>query len=225
MKERPILFTGEMVRAILEGRKTMTRRVVKPQPPAQYRVDRVAGDEALFFCNPDGLRDYYVTRKCPYGKVGDRLWVKETFCSKEDPYNADGNRDSTCVHFRADGYEVRAVDGDGFQRWNKDNSAASPWRTPLFMPRWASRLTLEITRIRVERLQDIGKDGRKAKDVLAEGIAQAQIDRWGQYLHPDDCPAHTYGVLWESINGKGSWDANPWVWVIEFRVVPTGVEK
>ncbi len=117
---------------------------------------------------------------------------------------------------------------EGFKRKQKDSilfrcdSGTSPnlvFRPSIFMPRWASRITLEIVAVRVERLQDIGKDGRKAHDVLAEGITDGQIEQWRQWLHPDDAPAHTYGVLWESINGKGSWALNPWVWVIEFKPV------
>jgi hypothetical protein len=91
------------------------------------------------------------------------------------------------------------------------------WKPSIFCKRIHSRITLEITEVRVQRLHEIGKDGRHAKDVLAEGITDAQIEHWRKWLHPDDAPAHTYGVLWNSINGVGSWDNNPWVWAITFK--------
>lgn len=201
MKERPILFSGPMVRAIIEGRKTQTRRVVKARHFP--KLEKFLG----------GLLDgKWNLIPLPYGKPGDRLWVRETWCLKEDPYNAEGNHDKTCVHYRADGYKVRAVDGDGFQLWNKDNSEASPWRPSIHMPRWASRITLEITSVRVERLQDISID-----DAIAEGVFQGFDPPDGHGFRSE--ARNLYRELWESINGPGSWDANPFVWVIEFKRV------
>lgn len=194
-KERPILMSGEMVRAILEGRKTQTRRIAKiplgwSVPPA-----RVDGG----FLNRFGM-DETERIKIPYGQPGDRLWVKETFveCKK-----------CQCFDY-AFGLNARHI--------CKYCGCALGKLTPsIFMRRNLSRFTLEIVSVRVERLHEIGWDGRHAKDVLAEGITDSQIQHWRKWLHPDDAPAHTYGVLWESINGKGSWAKNPMVWVIGFK--------
>lgn len=189
-KERPILFSAQMVRAILDGRKTQTRRVINPQPiwVADPSVPFKTTD-----ADPKGIIN------CPYGKTGDRLWVRETFCYHDDLamylYKAD---DVTCCK----------------------------WKPSIHMPRWASRITLEIVSVRVERLQDISE-----KDAIAEGISKVPFrpcEGWpicdGYMVGKDDgvtglaAKASTaYKKLWESINGPGSWDLNPWVWVVEFR--------
>ena len=225
MKERPIVFSAEMVRAILEGRKTMTRRVVKseflPSSVTEWKFDPARGWVGIGdvgMCN--GARGEIHLMKCPYGVPGDRLWVKETWCRKWDgldgfAYNDEGNLDPSCVLFRADGYEVEAIDGDGLRRWNKDDTAASPWTPALFMPRWASRITLEIVSVRVERVQDISD-----ADCEAEGV------RCNRTLGGWDCDGFAFAKdafknLWDTIYAKNTeykWDANPWVWVIEFKV-------
>lgn len=165
---------------------------------------------------------------CPYGQPGDRLWVRETWCGEIDGhtsqliYNEDGNT-YKCL-YRADGQHVVLDDGDGFTKTNKDGSEASPWKPSIHMPRWASRITLEITGVRIERLHAISED-----DCWAEGIEQvmhvfddasqcAMAKRIGASIE-DAKPL--YAQLWESINGPGSWDLNPWVWVVSFsRVAP-----
>lgn len=186
MKERPILFSAPMVRAILEGRKTMTRRVVKNKC-------------ALSWLLPTGFTPEFVTNSenhlCPYGQVGDRLWVRETFgqCDRVVPH----------VIYRADGESP-----------NPDFK----WKPSIFMPRKYSRITLEMTNVRVERLQDISEE-----DAKAEGIEQ--IDGlWKNYLPEGilgwisiDDPRESFRTLWTSINGPESWNANPWVWVVEFK--------
>ena len=222
MTERPILFSGPMVRAILDGRKTHTRRVVKPQPSKDinFIVHAHSGMFLSYIKDKYGQEDELF---CPYGTPGDRLWVRETWCHKADDgamvYNADGNLDSSCVHFAADGEDVRCVDGDGFQDWNKDGTEKSPWKPSIHMPRWASRITLEITGVRVERVQDIGEDDARAEGVTAaEGAIEGLS---GHFYLP--CLPHRMGFmrLWDSINAKRGhgWDLNSWVWVVEFRRV------
>lgn len=196
MKERPILFSGPMVRAILEGRKTQTRRVVKPQPtddghgPKWYSgFDNVPGTIETNFPMPI---------HCPYGQPGDRLWVRETWAQHPE-----------FTHRSSGGCLYRADRGGDYQGAAQGDFC---WRPSIHMPRWASRITLEITGARVERLQDISEE-----DAKAEGI------QWGMpcgYLDTgtSDCSSKCkFKSLWESINGPGSWDANPWVWVIEFK--------
>ena len=211
-KERPILFSGDMVRAILDGRKTMTRRVVKiAQHPQAERVQHFEGLR-WDWLRYDGLR--LATFKCPYGKEGDRLWVRESFCEAFSNYEEGGEQ--TTVYYRADGQEVVVDDGDGYAETNKDGTLKSPWKPSIHMPRWASRITLEITDIRVERLQDISEEDAQAEGAPLElGVLERTI------LGAKARYRSGFVRLWESINGPGSWDANPWVWCISFkRVTP-----
>lgn len=190
MRERPILFSAPMVLALLEGRKTQTRRVVKPQTTAWTWV------------TAEGMER--TRARCPYGQPGDALWVKETFL----PWI---NRDNTLSHvaaFRADGYELEA---------------GERWRPSIHMPRRFSRLTLRITDVRVERLNEISEADADAEcfggdfpeNVLPE-LFPRRDGGWGHLSLPE-----CYARLWEHINGPGSWAANPWVWVVTFeRVQP-----
>lgn len=197
MKERPILFSGEMVRAILEGRKTMTRRVVNGMPESMF-IDWV--DCAYIQCTDGG--DQYKRIVCPHGIPGDRLWVKETWYDNLGVVrtSADG-RDE--VYYRADGLP----DMEGEEHDLK-------WRPSIHMPRWASRLTLEIVSVKVERLRGISE-----KDCFAEGAPPIPIGGW-----PDGTvyPRPWFQQIWDSTDGKKpgcSWQENPWVWAIEFKVV------
>jgi hypothetical protein len=205
MRERPIPFSAPMVRALLAGTKTQTRRVVKPQP---RRVDGGVpfGDAPAWAHAEPGS----AVMRCPYGRPGDRLWVREawrTYASLDHlppRHIAAGAQ----VWYEAD----TGLPGlRGLVRQGK-------LRPGMFMPRWASRITLEVTGVRVERLQDISE---------ADAIAEGQRDggdnshaRWGFDGVPGtfcDCPVTAYAALWESINGPGSWDANPYCWVVCFR--------
>ncbi len=215
MKERPILFSGPMIRALLAGRKTQTRRVLKVQPKA--RPFQVQGDASgdWFTANPAYPRHGAMMNgrwHCPYGQTGDRLWVRETF---------------ECIHYlypevpideRADSIIYRAEDNGGIE----DLSEVT-WRPSIFMPRWASRLTLEIVSVRVERLHEISRE-----DAVAEGIERhtKHGTEWYSFYPIDaDYPGSTtdarqsYCSLWDSINGDGAWSSNPWVWVVEFKRV------
>lgn len=213
MKERPILMSGPMVRAILNGTKTQTRRIVKGA--RQYFCDFNGVGNAVFTDD----ENTYKQIRCPHGNPGDRLWVREAWCHKADDdgcfvLNAKGAFDASCAHYAADGYDVSKLDGDGFTALRKDGTPASPWIPSIHMPRWASRITLEVTGVRVERLQDISE-----ADALAEGAppSHPSIDRISRKLGFADFSRSWFGQLWERINGPGSWSANPWVWVIEFR--------
>lgn len=215
MKERPIIFSDAMIRAINDRRKTQTRLAIglpefkasdtpgydwtwRGQAPlrsiAQQR--RYAGG-----CWQDVKHDKLL-QLCPYGKVGDRLWVKESHYVEAAGY-PDG-----CGRV----IRYRATDQD---------ATVSKWTSPMFMPRWASRLTLEITDVRVERVQDIGKDGRRAADVLAEGLTRESFERLGKFFHADDSPAMAYSVFWNSINANRGypWLDNPWVFAVGFKVI------
>lgn len=207
MKERPILFSAPMVRALLNCTKSQTRRIVKPSHIKFFEPSMNAALER----SPT-----LATAFCPYGQPGDRLWVREAFGIGYDDGNgglsaipwtgSDPQRDGTVV-YRADFNE-------------EPDEPRRPWKPSIHMPRWASRILLEITAVRVERLADISKD-----DAMAEGIVLQPDGGFGladstHYNFSD--PTDSYCSLWESINGAGSWYANPWVWVVEFKRLKGG---
>lgn len=205
MKERPILFNAPRVRAILAGTKTQTRRAVK--------------GEALQWLERDKFTPGFVAEAgnhlCPYGQPGEKLWVRETwYCDdfrvQRGPYLKPDDMDMEAA--RADGTMVyRASSGD------RPYEAEQPvWRPAIHMPRWASRITLEITGVRVERLQDISEADARAEGIVPTGGGFGLPD--GSHFHGTD-PRVSYWSLWESINGPGSVEANPWVWVLEFKRV------
>jgi hypothetical protein len=200
MKERPILFSAPMVRALLAGTKTQTRRAVVPQPQmvAEKSIQPWNGEPAalLRMLTQSG-------RTCRYGQPGDRLWVRETWSA---PHKYDDRRPS---HIPA------------LARWHyaaTEDRGGLLWRPSIHMPRCASRITLEVTSVRVERLQDISE-----ADALAEGIVHTHGGYGlpaGEHFHAAD-PRESYLSLWEAINGAGSVQANPWVWTVQFkRVTP-----
>lgn len=210
MKERPILFSGPMVRAILDGRKTQTRRIVKPAPSTDTtEILHSEGCEWREWFPLDGnMHPKSWQIRCPYGQKGDQLWVKENFHLGEyvKGPNAQGaaiayaEGKTTCFRHMTDAEMERCRLKPDPRPWAESRTIPS-----IHMPRWAGRVTLEITAIRVERLQDISE-----VDAKAEGI---------------DIPADSYEgkgwmafkALWLSINGRESWDANPFVWVVEFQ--------
>lgn len=235
MKERPILFSGPMVHALLDGSKTQTRRVVKPQPIEDasfvggYYVPgpKRTGNSKISVEAP------YVHLSCPYGQPGDRLWVRESWQFYD--WTEDGQ---PCVRFAADNaskwpLRIPEEQADRLteiwaglsnpENYSIDNHARDRrWRPSIHMPRWASRITLEITSVRVERLQDISD-----ADAQAEGCACYVCGGVMDGLSESDChcfhkkaKASDYRNLWEQINGPDSWAANPWVWAIEFRRMP-----
>jgi hypothetical protein len=207
MKTRPILFSGEMVRAMLEGRKTQTRRIISPTLPSDVTefaempaIDRylkcmVSGSSGIW-SDCHGLDE---VRRCPFGVAGDQLYVRETV-------KVNGTMAGPRITYRADGAEVYRSDlPDDCDAWVADDHT---WRPSILAPRWASRIVLDLKSIRAERLQDISQE-----DALAEGLPDQLGDRFMA-----DLPArYRYHQLWDSINGRGSWYENPWVWVINFR--------
>lgn len=205
-KERPILFNGDMVRALLDGRKTQTRRIVKPTK------DRNGSGCHLSPCEVAGeinAGDYFL---CPYGQPGDRLWVKETWrpeiahsCAMDACDCAD-----VFVRYAAGGTGQPFFDRDIPDEWLMPKASAKGNVSPLFMPRWASRITLEIVSVRVEWLQDISPNY-----CIEEGAWRIEDKEIGRGHEAVDA----YRALWQSINGADSWGANPWVWVVEFKRV------
>ena len=197
MKELPIIFNTETVKAILEGRKTQARRPIKPQP----KVEKT-----------DGVNDYFINgswnfspnsknviKSCPHGKVGDKLWVRETF---------------GCF----DRASAMPIEGDEIvymaDKCDHPDGIFSGWKPSIHMPRWASRITLEITDVRVERVGNITFD-----ECLREGIIPPQ--RKGMFAEDEtmDLTMQEFERLWGSIYAKTEykWSNNPWVWVVEFK--------
>ena len=229
MTERPILFSGPMVRAILESRKTQTRRPVKPQlvghhwealPDYRHQVEVMPDSKGAHVRSThwQGAHadPFSQTVRCPYGSAGDHLWVRETWAGGERVSTEAGSfRDA--VVYRADVPE-RDVRDEAYARKLARIVAegvwGGPWRPAIHMPRGFSRITLEVTGVRCHRLHEI-----TASDVAAEGVDLGEVDNWRQWLHPDDAPAHTFGVRWDAIYGKGPfhWASNPWVWAVTFR--------
>lgn len=194
MKERPIIFNGKMVQAILNGHKTQTRRVMKPQPVLGRPWKNWTVD-------PDEMD--LPTAYCPHGIARDHLWVRETAGLLDQGDDPKGNIRWVEIYYKAGG------ENRHFRRSDFGPYKYVVWTSSRFMPRWASRITLEITSVRVERLQDIS-----TKDAIAEGWpGEDEPFRLGE-------AKHWFQALWDSINAKNAfgWDVDPWVWVIEFKV-------
>ncbi|EBD6536569.1 hypothetical protein B8W18_06865 [Salmonella enterica] len=202
MNERGMIFNAEMVRAILDGRKTQTRRPIKWK---QTRFTEIAerDDGSLWPWAEDCERGGDIWFACPYGEIGDRIWVRETFR----------------VHSRATDVATLVYRASVRNSWTEQthrvpvavcNTPATPekWTPSIHMPRWASRITLEITGVRVERLNSITESDAEAEGVTDTGFGDLLVDG--------------YRYLWKYIYGEESWAANPWVWVIEFKRVEGG---
>ena len=212
MTERPIIFSAPMVRAILAGNKTQTRRIVRPVGNDEGFVIQEQKDGAIWpYRSDDGESSFYTERRggreylceaphaCLYGQPSDRLWVRETW----QPQPGSGR-----PIYRADDIAGH-IEG--------------PWRSPIHMPRSLSRITLEVTAVRVERLQDISEE-----DALAEGVFRkvgttpigdvVDTVNDGQLIYAVPTQARfEYSILWASLHGRDSWASNPWVWVLTFK--------
>ncbi len=229
MTDRPILFSGEMVRALLAGRKTQTRRVLTPQPANSDKFHGFVGvgeTRAVFGKSdyPPGEPEIVTVRS----KVGDHLWVRET-------WRAHG--------WHSDLVEIAYAAQRGMVGWSEQHEqihyphgdknafkyyapkGPDYWRPSIFMPRWASRITLLVTDVRIERLQDISDD-----DALAEGVegtiapvAGRDVDIDGFYWPGG--PKRMFDSLWDNVNGKGAWDVNPWVVAYTFVTINANVDK
>ena len=187
MKERPILFTPEHAQKVLVGTKTQTRRIVKRN--ASGRVQAVGSPKNWHLDDPDAVL------ACPYGAVGDRLWIKEAWAwPGEELFMHKG-----CP-----------ADAETVEKWKQDKNAPPvKWKPSLYMPRWACRTVVELTEVRVERVWEISE-----RDAIAEGVQPCGHTSF----HVDE---HTcsFRLLWETIHGKGSWALNPWVWALTFKKV------
>ncbi len=234
--ERGMIFNGEMVRAILDGRKTQTRRIIKWKQTRFTEIgEREDGSKWPWSEDAEHACDFW--HPCPFGAVGDRIWVRETWGVVSHAFSDDGlmidwvpDRPATAINEMPfgngyySGHAIYAADGDF--TWGDDDGyedGRSCWKPSIHMPRAASRILLEITNVRVERLNAISEE-----DATAEGVPPAGSllpDYPGTFLTPkgDFATAKVaFQRLWESIYGEESWKSNPWVWVIEFKRVEGG---
>ncbi|HBS5600312.1 TPA: hypothetical protein MAK25_000359 [Klebsiella quasipneumoniae subsp. quasipneumoniae] len=238
MKERGMIFNGELVRAILDGRKTQTRRPIKWKQTRFTEIgEREDGSKWPWSEDAEHACDFW--HPCPFGAVGDRIWVRETWATL-------GNEDGCCVDWegnlckgdersaariyrasceqRPGDYGLWSIPDDAYWKpHTKEHKFEGAWRPSIHMPRWASRILLEITDVRVERLNAISEE-----DATAEGVPPAGSllpDYPGTFLTPkgDFATAKVaFQRLWDSIYGEESWKANGWVWVISFKRVEGG---
>lgn len=239
MKERPILMKGAMVCAVLDGRKTQTRRIIKPQPDCIGGMLQWTKSKSCYDITPGKTIEY-----SPYGRIDDRLWVRETFAeliavspSTNEPFDiTPGERlieaptswtdqngrkrwhfDGQVIAYWANS-NVEFCDGDGFIGESANKADMPRWKPSIFMRRSQSRLTLEIEEIRTERLNEISEEDARAEggpSILGAAAAATADSRqmgWLTYRH-------WYAWLWNDINGPGAWEQNPWVWVVTFRKI------
>lgn len=229
-KDRPILFSSTMVRALLEGDKTQTRRVMKPQPSVHENGSyswngKLGGFVGFAGTHIEGFPKHAASY-CPYGKVGDLLWVRETFAAsgfgsfERFYYRADGESQFMGTMKESNG-NITDYYTDYWVR-NGEKRKGSEWKPSLHMPRRANRITLEIVNVRVERLHAISD-----QDCFSEGVGGEDDEYYNRAEHYSLGGSSVEGGsvekcafigLWCSINGRDSWEANPWVWVVEFKV-------
>jgi hypothetical protein len=207
MNERPILFSAEMVAAILDGRKTQTRRIMKPQPEHGVMSCPYTRSGWSEMHTPDGTCKCQNTIKMPYGDIGNRLWVRETWRYYDDIYSASYDTETAKTlgyppYYLKNGKRLSVEFRQQYPKWR------TKWRPSIFMPRTASRILLEITDVTVERLQDI-----TLENILAEGVPPIGCDEDGSEMY------EAFANLWNGINGADSWQSNPFVWVIQFQTI------
>lgn len=199
VKEKPILFSTPMVKAILECRKTQTRRVLKLKKGDTIGRIYDEKETEYIICGPDG-DEVFMEFVSPYGVWGDRLWVREGFATEkkfdDKPMSFFDNASDVPIWYRADDIDYK-----------NDYVPRGKWRPSIFIPRWASRITLEITNISIQKLQDISH-----QDITAEGLGDGYTEIGWNYA---------YGQLWNKLNEKRGygWSTNPWVWAISFKRV------
>ncbi|MBM4740131.1 hypothetical protein [Klebsiella pneumoniae] len=215
MKERGMIFNGEMVRAILDGRKTQTRRPIKWKQTRFTEIgEREDGSKWPWSEDAEHACDFW--HPCPFGAVGDRIWVRETFCPVDDTqYGGE-----KWLDYRATPkFEESHPAG-----WDSapNDAEALKWRPSIHMPRWASRILLEITDVRVERLNAISEEDARAEGIIDGGCLNCGEPEPCGCANPEPDATDAFAYLWQSIYGQENWNANPWVWVIEFKRVEGG---
>lgn len=247
MKERGMIFNGEMVRAILDGRKTQTRRIMKVQPESNQLgllliTDSTKhSDIGKYHWAESNATGNHVRSKlfsCPFGAVGERIWVRETWATlgNEDGCYVDwednlckGDERSAARIYRASceqrpgDYGLWSIPDDAYWKpHTKEHKFEGAWRPSIHMPRWASRILLEITDVRVERLNAISEEDARAEGIIDGGCLNCGEPEPCGCANPEPDATDAFAYLWQSIYGQENWNANPWVWVISFERVEGG---
>lgn len=247
MKERGMIFNSEMVRAILDGRKTQTRRIMKVQPESNQLgllliTDSTKhSDIGKYHWAESNATGNHVRSKLfssPFGAVGERIWVRETWATlgNEDGCYVDwednlckGDERSAAWIYRASceqrpgDYGLWSIPDDAYWKpHTKEHKFEGAWRPSIHMPRWASRILLEITDVRVERLNAISEEDARAEGIIDGGCLNCGEPEPCGCANPEPDATDAFAYLWQSIYGQDNWNANPWVWVIEFKRVEGG---
>ncbi|MGP7401932.1 hypothetical protein ACTZSP_19050 [Klebsiella pneumoniae] len=247
MKERGMIFNSEMVRAILDGRKTQTRRIMKVQPESNQLgllliTDSTKhSDIGKYHWAESNATGNHVRSKLfssPFGAFGERIWVRETWATlgNEDGCYVDwednlckGDERSAARIYRASceqrpgDYGLWSIPDDAYWKpHTKEHKFEGAWRPSIHMPRWASRILLEITDVRVERLNAISEEDARAEGIIDGGCLNCGEPEPCGCANPEPDATDAFAYLWQSIYGQDNWNANPWVWVIEFKRVEGG---
>ena len=247
MKERGMIFNSEMVRAILDGRKTQTRRIMKVQPESNQLGLLLITDSTKHSdigkshwaeSNATGNHVRSKLFSSPFGAVGERIWVRETWATlgNEDGCYVDwednlckGDERSAARIYRASceqrpgDYGLWSIPDDAYWKpHTKEHKFEGAWRPSIHMPRWASRILLEITDVRVERLNAISEEDARAEGIIDGGCLNCGEPEPCGCANPEPDATDAFAYLWQSIYGQDNWNANPWVWVIEFKRVEGG---
>ncbi|EOL9362774.1 hypothetical protein ACNAAH_000349 [Escherichia coli] len=230
MTERGMIFNAEMVRALLSGRKTQTRRIMKVQPESNQLgllliTDSTKhSDIGKYHWAESNATGNHVRSKlfsCPFGAVGDRIWVRETWSSDFANYYPNDR-----VWYAADNnrrLDIEVVDGvRGIYSPESDVHVPFRWQSSIHMPRWASRILLEITDVRVERLNAISEEDARAEGIIDGGCLNCGEPEPCGCANPEPDATDAFAYLWQSIYGQENWNANPWVWVISFERIEGG---
>ncbi|HFJ2986598.1 TPA: hypothetical protein ACGTY9_001892 [Klebsiella pneumoniae] len=218
MKERGMIFNGEMVRAILDGRKTQTRRPVKFPVHDKNLGCELAGNELAGELSAGNYLN------SAFGKPGDRIWVRETWQAIHDYCDENGHVDERRYARSIPRHRGNYWHPVYEEAWGNESreDREFPWRPSIHMPRWASRILLEITDVRVERLNSISEEDARAEGIIDGGCLNCGEPEPCGCANPEPDATDAFAYLWQSIYGQENWNANPWVWVIEFKRVEGG---
>ncbi|HGA2222963.1 TPA: morphogenetic protein [Klebsiella variicola] len=232
MTERGMIFNAEMVRAILDGRKTQTRRIMKVQPESNQLgllliTDSTKhSDIGKYHWAESNATGNHVRSKlfsCPFGAVGDQIWVRETFQGPLFDYELMDEYLEDSSKFEKPEFCQYAADGGHRPEYqDADDNLRHGWRPSIHMPRWASRILLEITDVRVERLNAISEEDARAEGIIDGGCLNCGEPEPCGCANPEPDATDAFAYLWQSIYGQESWNDNPWVWVISFKRVEGG---
>ncbi|HEE5245290.1 TPA: hypothetical protein R7J74_003205 [Klebsiella pneumoniae] len=222
MTERGMIFNADMVRAILDGRKTQTRRPIKWKQTRFTEIgEREDGSKWPWSEDAERACDFW--HPCPFGAVGDRIWVRETFQGPLFDYDLMDNYCKDPTPFEKPEFCVYKADGvPAPEFYDADDELHCCWRPSIHMPRWASRILLEITDVRVERLNAISEEDARAEGIIDGGCLNCGEPEPCGCANPEPDATDAFAYLWQSIYGQDNWNANPWVWVIEFKRVEGG---